>query len=185
MIPLDQGAGGWGYQAVNIIPKPNISFIFHTWSTKKNVLISKYNFALSAHQDKRNPVRFALPARDQVLLLPHPLLLAGTGSSGKQNGVSPDAAHPRRCKLHPNVAGQDDRALGATGDRPQSRCPGPVCLADSIHEPETHHARTEAAHASSHRSPVGGAATAWSLSLVPSRRTRIRRPDRRERRQKQ
>jgi len=36
-------------------------------STKKNVLISKYNFALSAHQDKRNPVRFAPPARDQVL----------------------------------------------------------------------------------------------------------------------
>jgi len=38
----------------------------------------------------------------------------------KTNGVSPDAAHPRRCKLHPNVAGQDDRALGATGDRPKA-----------------------------------------------------------------
>src|SRR5208282_6346465 len=32
-------------------------------------------------------------------------------------------------------------------------------------------------------SPVGGAASAGSLGLVPSRGTRIRRPDRRERRQ--
>jgi len=50
----------------------HISYMEH----EKKCPYIQIQFALSAHQDKRNPVRFALPARDQVLLLPHPLLLA-------------------------------------------------------------------------------------------------------------
>src|ERR1700732_3742402 len=81
-------------------------------------------------------------ARQYALLLPHSLPLAGVGGSAQQPPVAHTIANAGGCKFHTSGAGQSHRTSDTAGNRSQDGGPDALCVADSVHEPETNFART-------------------------------------------